>query len=558
MSFKKLDKALEQSVMSAIEQIIDKTRFTPDADLNKVAAETFTQFDGMTPELVRRACEAYNKSKSIHTLQKRASEDRAEDIPLIDPSIVINLIYGYHKKAASAALDLPIPALQENTLKVHGLSKVAFDLGAEPQPVDVRCLDRQIMTATDNLSRSIDKFREKISMHKQASEDAIHRICSVIRRMPSKPMMKVARLAVNRYGDDGVRLMKLVGAHTSTEFKLNKTAAAAIFPLEEPYTSVSIAIDEARSYNHFNRLLKKVALTMPDLGVKEQFQEEAGEGVRGMTSLSNVGGAARGVGSAIKGSAQRLLDPVINFAKTPMYEQLTKEKKVGEEEAFDATLRNRLNQIRATQAFVDVASDDFTKDYPIDETMEAYNNVVGAMPDLLDPKYSSWLKSLVRQQLVQGNVSDPATIKELQAIGKEIAKGRITDVDMAAKQLEDRAAKYKAGLDAGRVGDILDGSRDQKAPQRDKGGEKKAPRRDAKADELKERELAVKEREMDLKEKGAERRTQSEKDVKAARSKTKKVGRKAITAIKKLREGGNMTDEEYKHLLEYMVSGGTK
>jgi hypothetical protein len=69
------------------------------------------------------------------------------------------------------------------------------------------------------------------------------------------------------------------------------------------------------------------------------------------------------------------------------------------------------------------------------------------MPDLLDEKYTPWLKALVREQLVQGNVYDANTIKQLQEIGKEIQRGRITDVDMATKQLEAGKGRTIKGLE---------------------------------------------------------------------------------------------------------------
>lgn len=450
MSVKKLDKGLEQSVMSAIEQIIDNSKHMPDTDLNKIAADVFENFDGMTPQLVKRACEAFNKSKSIHTLSKRASEDRGEDFPLIDSQAVVNKIFGYHKKEASANFEMPARTLQDNMLDMQqGMSKVASDWGHTVIEEDPRVLDRAIIRETEAVERGIAKVREKAFIHKQAGEDAIRRICQVVRRMHPKPMMKVARLAVNRYGDDGERLMKLVGAFTKTEFPLHKTAAAAIFPLEEPYTSLTIAIDEARAFKHFDSMLEKIAAIGDTWDtIKKNVSRGTEEAAAGAV-LDTPGAVARAASTGIKGAASKLLDPVIDFAKSPVYQQLTKEVEVGKDGPFDASLRNRLSQLRATQAFVDVAADDFAKDYPIDDTVQAYNNVVGAMPELLDPKYGPWLKSLVRQQLVQGNVYDSATIKDLQAIGKEIQKGRIQSIDEATKALESKQGKTLSGIEVG-------------------------------------------------------------------------------------------------------------
>jgi len=412
MTFDKLDKTREQAVVTAIEMIIDRSRHEPDANLSKIAADVLGSTDNITPELARRACEAFNKSKSVYTLQKRASDERAEEFELIDADEVNRRLYGYHQKAASL-LTMPTRSHQDNIPELREkLQKVALDASEAPAPISVGILEREINRTSIRLERSVDKLRERVGMHKQASEDAIHRACQVMRRLPRRQLKKVAHLVVNRYGDDGVRLIKLIGAYIEKELPIEKTAAAAIFPLREPFTSIAITIDQACFFSKTSAMLSKTA--------DVSGAAEAGYG---------------GAKSAISG-IRKLLDPVIRFAKSPVYQQVTKEHKKGDDVAFDATLRNQLQQLRATQSFVDIASDDFVKGYELDETMQAFNNVVGTMPDLLDERYGPWLKALVREQLVQGNVYDANTIKQIQDIGKEITSGRITEIDQATKSME--------------------------------------------------------------------------------------------------------------------------
>ncbi len=433
MTFNKLDKTREQAVVTSIEKIIDRKRHEPGESLNKIAADVLEEVDNMTPELARRACEAFNKTKSIYTLQKRATEDRAEDFDIIDADVVHDHMYGYHKKAASK-LEMPTRTYKDNIPELREkLKKVAFETSESPEPISLGVLEREIHRTSIRLDHSVDRLNGRIGMHKQASEDAIHRACQVMRKLHTKPLQKVARLAVNRYGDDGVRLVKLLGAYIDKDLPIEKTAAAAIFPLREPYTSIAIAIDEARACHKTTSMLSKTAAIGNMYDKYDKGTDAAAGGVRDIRkSVGNVG---------------KLLDPVVNFAKSPVYQELSKDVDKEDDQAFDASLRNQLQQLRATQAFVDVASDDFVKDYEIDETMQAYNNVVGAMPDLLNEKYTPWLKALVREQLVQGNVYDANTIKQLQEIGKEIQSGRISDVDMATQQLEAGKGGTTKGLE---------------------------------------------------------------------------------------------------------------
>jgi len=470
MMFDKLDKTREQAVVTAIEKIIDRSRHAAGESLNKIAADVLAESDGMTPQLARRACEAFNKSKSVYTLQKRAGDDRAEDFDLIDADAVHDIMYGYHQKAASQDFTMPVRDSKDNIPELREkLRKVALDASEAPEPLqDPSVIEREIMRTSTRLNYSVDKLRECVGMHKQASEDAIHRACQVIRRLHSKNLSKVAHHVVNRYGDDGVRLLKLINAYTDKDMPLEKTAAAAIFPLREPYTSIAIAVDEARAYARSNAMLEKTA----------DFMSEAGSAARGTTK------------SALTG-IRRLLDPAISFAKSPIYGQVTKEHREKDDEAFDATLRNQLQQLRATQAFVDIASDDYIKDYGIDDTIQAYNNVVGSMPELLDEKYTAWLKALVREQLVQGNVYDANTIQQLQAIGKEIKKGRTADIDEAMTNLEAGKGGVKPGMEV--------------VKPEEKKTEKKTEKKPEKKDDKLEREkMAQKEREMEQKAQQAE------------------------------------------------------
>jgi len=481
MRFSKLDSMKEQSVVTAIEKIIDNSQHNPDTDLNKIAAEVLGSSD-MSPELARRACEAYNKSKSVFILQKRATEDRAEDFPLIDPAEVNRLMYGYHEKEA-VALEMPARTHTDNIPELRKkLEKVAFDPSEAPPLADIGIIEREIHRTTVRLSYGLESLRSTAGMHKQSSEDAIHRACQVMRRLNKKALHKVARMIVNRYDENGVRLVKLIGAYIDKDMPIKKTANAAIFPLREPYTSIAIAIDEARAFATTDGLLKKTAGPVTDAGI--------------------------GVGRQAKTSIKRLLDPALNFAKSPVYSQITKEHKVRDDETFDATLRNRLQQLRATQAFVDIAADDFIKDYPIDDTVKAYNNVVGSVPELLDEKYTSWLQALVREQLVQGNVQDPNTIQQLQAIGKEIKQGKIQDIDMATKQLEAGKGGTRPGLsiESKEVSKPAPSSEKTEKPRDTKLEAEKLRQQGDLAErqnQLKDRELALKDRELTLKEQQA-------------------------------------------------------
>ena len=404
MSFQRISPSKERAVVNSIAEIIDVSRSRPGESLAKIAAEVFSTTE-FTPELIRRACEAYNKSKSVYMLNKLSADSRAESFPLLDSAEVLQALY-HSKEAVEEPVEVPTEDFSE--LVDHSepekglLQKVA---GEKLPEYNMQILARDKARAEIHLSTSIQRLCSKCEMHKLAADEAIQRAGNLMKKLSNKKLRKVAHLIINRYGDDGMRLMKVFAAKLNKELPMEKTAAAVILPLSEPYATLVAVVDEARQYRNLSGVLSKTA----------QLTQALTETVRG---------GARG--------AQRILDPVMAFAKTPIYSEVTKEKKAPlYEEVFDPNLVNELRQIESTQAFIDVASDDFIKDYPIEDVTEAYNNIVNVLPELQEAKYQPWLRTLVKQQLIQGNIYDQATIEQYAALKSALAKS-----DLSAAQKE--------------------------------------------------------------------------------------------------------------------------
>ena len=408
----KLNSEKERAVVRSIETIIDESRHRPAADLNKIAADVFAT-QNFTPELVKRACEAYNKSKSVYMLSKLSSQSRAEAFPLIDPADVITRLY--NPKTAEETLHIPTA---DFSMKVDfervmtlGISKTAGELQAEVAPPAGNrewSADKQLHKSEQRLNHTLKNMESKCDMHKLASMDAMHKAIDSMEKMTPKQLAKAQHIIVNKYGDDGARFIKIASATLARpewpldRLDLRKTASAVVLPLEEPYTSIDVMVKEAREHVQIKNLLAKTSAELMEKtsgGIASLFREGANLGV----------GLSEGVASGLG----KTLDPVVEFAKTPIYAEMTKEHKSPKyEEVMDPVLSNELKQIESTQSFVDVASDDFVKNYPIQDITEAYNNTVSTMPELQNPKYKPWLKSLVKQQLVQGNVFDQETINQ--------------------------------------------------------------------------------------------------------------------------------------------------
>jgi len=484
--FKKLSPAKEAAAMSAVERIIDACRGKT-SGLEKTASDILAKTPEMTPELCRRVCEAYNKSKSVYELSKRASDTRADSFPIINPDAVVANVYGRPLEEPKVDEDSikKVAAFQRPEKLEEPLRKVAYTLSEQPVDLpDIRMFERHMLRAEKALETSVRRMRDKMLMHKVASEDAIMQVVSKCKRMPDKALHKFAHTVVNRFSDDGVALLSAVSKILSKDIPLQKTAAAAVLPLNEPYVSVAVAIEESRNYVQMQTLADKTADMLHKNAAS--VTDAAGTVVKGIDKLV-PSRAAHHV-------REQVLDPLVDFAKPVLLERMTRD--VGEDKEakkiYDAEMFNRIKQLESTQAFVDVASDDFVKGYPIQDTMQAFNNVVSIMPEMLDPQYQPWLRAMVKQQLVQGNVYDEASMQKMMDMKSKMSRMNLDDIRTAeALELATDVGKKKVGMDETSARKILypqhtqlekpkEDKKDPKVSKSNKGstspkGEKKAP-----------------------------------------------------------------------------------
>jgi hypothetical protein len=223
--------------------------------------------------------------------------------------------------------------------------------------------------------------------HRLASELAIDNIVGKMGHMPSDAMQKVATLTVNKFKEDGIDLVRILSARLGRELSIEKTAEHAIFPAGEPYLSIDGAMEEARKY----RIEKEACLK------KKSRLTKAGQAAEA-TSLVNT-----------------IVSPALEMAKAPLSEYFSREKGLSPADVslFAPVFQYRLKNFQNTQSFIDVASDPFVKNYRMDTIKDAFNHVIGTMPELGDPRYRQVLTALVRKQLAQENLFDPAELANL-------------------------------------------------------------------------------------------------------------------------------------------------
>jgi hypothetical protein len=397
MSFEKLSAADERKVLKLIEKAVYFTRTgeSPTDAMCKAASDVSVQ-----PELLKRACEAFNKSKSIHMLSHTASDKRANSFDLVDGEAVFNRLYKDAGKDQTQSEKLSLPSTDFAELGMP-FFKTAMQKEASEHTTEVNDAVgiKRTLKKARNDSHLIKSAASIMKQVRLESEIAIDKAVDFMYHKPEGELHKVARLLVNKYGEEGETMVKILSAKLHKELPMEKTASYAVFPFTEPYISLVKAMDRAQEYRDLKKNFIDKAAALIDLPVQ----------------------AAVAGSNVLKGYA----DPLVDLAKVPAIEFMTKEKDTGSKalaEVLNPEMRNKLKAMDASQNFIDVAADPYLKNYSINQIAEAYNNVTGTMPELQKPRYKGWLSSLVRKQLVQGNTFDPNEIANLASASQAIAR----------------------------------------------------------------------------------------------------------------------------------------
>jgi len=237
----RLTAADERRVLRGIEKAIALTRggVSPDDAFVKVAREL-----DLTPELTKRACEAFNKSKSVYVLTTRTAANRAEPFDCADPDKVVGSVFRQASKEASMqfprkdwsglGLESPAPA--------PAMTKAA----AESAPVANEISDRTALHRRMGALDRFDRQRSLVGQLRLEAEESLAKAAEAMRHMPAHELKKVAHVVVNRFDEHGVNMLKVIAAKIGREMPMTKTANWAVLPLDPPYPHIDRALTKAR------------------------------------------------------------------------------------------------------------------------------------------------------------------------------------------------------------------------------------------------------------------------------------------------------------------------
>ena len=395
-----MDSPKEQRIMNDLLAVVDRTRAGADPT---EAMSKMAEMRGHTPQIIERMCEAYNKAKSVHMLQKSASSTRAEAFPLINSRDVIQNVFGQGlEKAAAEFRSVP------NLLKVDFatrtqavMEKQAAERMAGPMEKEA---DEKGCEPEENFNLVYDRLkkreiREKGAMEKAASDIRQERIriertvtdlAEALRPSTNKQLNKIAQKIYNKYGQKGDQLLAVVYAKLNKEKPgFEKTAKTVIFPLAEPFISVTRAMEGYKHYSDLTSAQKKIEKT---------------------AGLAHILAAA---------GLPTLSEAAMEATRRDSLEEQ------GGTNIMGASLKNRLKKLEAIDAFYDMyTSDDYLRDQPVNDVIKSFNTVTRMMPSLMkDDAKKVYIGPMVKKLIAEGGRLDPTEMGRMASLEQELAKG---------------------------------------------------------------------------------------------------------------------------------------
>ena len=442
----------ERRVLVGLEKAVALSRsgMEPDDAMVKVASDM-----GFAPELVKRCCEAYNKSKAVHVLSTRPPSTRHEPFSKTSATRVLSRVFG-------AGVDdgpLEISFTAKEASEARAMTKAASALPEGPvnreqflKEADELAYRRE-RRINSGVILGLEHLRQEAGVAKAAMEQALTKAASALKYLNPGERDKALRLMVNKYGDRGVAFGRLMGTRLGVEPKLEKTSSWAVLPSRSPYPEMVDAMDKATRYidtrGRVERLARGMAkqagagramLTAAYLGLrrpggdtsKATTQDEKGSGDDAKEAEARAGsklGAALGLGvltvpGAITGgaiaAARQPRDILAGLAAIHGAGDVKSYKDV-----LDPAFLAQARVIDLKQGFVDAAlSKGIAGNYPLADVREAFNNLVGVMPELANPGMRPALVALMKRQLSQNQLMDPAEIHQLIQWREKVGRAR--------------------------------------------------------------------------------------------------------------------------------------
>lgn len=420
---KQLSAKDRKKAMDVLAECATATKGITDKDeLHKAASEIFGKAFAGKPEMMKRACQAYNSAKSIYMLSSADDDTRGNDYALLDPAKMykeakdMSVTESLRKAASAVGL---APVRFESCASKSGMAKAASASSTKPHKENITSAptvltDAQVKKVIHaNLNGFEGCILKYASTGNRLAREFETAKSTFVRKMASESSdsrKKAAEILYAHFGDTGSALvdafnnaepLKKIASYSKTKYK-----GSVSLPVSDLYKTASALVEANENLKeHTDKTMLLLDMTLDyvrDVSKARKLSKEAAA----ITPVSLLGTQ---IGTEMLKGTPELLD-----LDDPDEAKLRKA-------IYTTEFKNRLKEHSLRRAFMDMLLDPSIQKYPLDKILNAYNMSLKEVPlnlrELPDTANLGLLKSRTLALLGRGGVpsaGDADTIMNIQ------------------------------------------------------------------------------------------------------------------------------------------------
>lgn len=432
---KQLSASDRTKVMNVLAKCAAETKDITDAgELNEAVYKILhKEFPGQ-PQLIKRACQAYNSAKSLHKLSSSDDSTRGDDFSILNPNEMyerakIDGVTSSLSKAASAiglrsavfTKDPEVPMAK--AASATSVKKSTLTDGRENVPelsaFQVKHINNENLRGFESC---ITKFASQCNQVARTFEKSKKEFITKMASESSASRRFVAEILHARYGEAGDALVDEYNKNTKinkvANYNKNKYRGSVQLPDSEICKKASACIEASenlrRTEDRGFLMLDMMLPCLKDMISKSRITKEAA-----MPAAGSIIGTALGIGAA---------------KDIPELVGLDDPDEAATRKAIYTTeLHNRLKEHGLRRAFMDLLLDPSIQKYPLDKILTAYNISLKEAPlsfrSIPDTANLGLLKARTLALLGRGGVpsaGDADTIMNIQKVYGKIDPSSLT------------------------------------------------------------------------------------------------------------------------------------
>ena len=407
---------------NALLECIEKTAGIEDkAELNKQAFDVLYKHLGDQPELLKRACEAYNHKKSLYKLESATDDTRGDSFAILDaPALYEKALNKKHTedmtKVASASMkpmfwadEVPMAADIAEEIPLQKFASAETAVQYVDKPWTPREAQYELTEELRGDANLIYKYANELDSARVQFSNAMDRMTLELATMPMSMRKQAASLIVSVMGSFGDSLIDEFNKKRPMQKLASvdriESRGTLRFPNDNVYKYAKMA---KKASDTFNRTRKAL------LDFSDDIIQHLSNDFLPATGLSK---RAAGLASVVATGAIMKSMPEAFGITDGDYNKVA-------EKLFTPTVQNKVRELSTKRALYELYNDDYISSFSDDQIVDAFNQVLQQLPpsERLRPALNTALiKSRVIDYLGRGGVASAADADKILAQSKMLA-----------------------------------------------------------------------------------------------------------------------------------------